>query len=144
MGGRNKDSLVNLEEESAFDIIVNDADGDKDNVTAILERNDNGLFALSSLGEGLFHLHFSGSKEKGTFKAQVTITDGLSPILFTSTVEVASTAKPTTTPTTIPCPPIPSIKSKKSKIKKSSCKIQKIEQSKMQKSNSKKIKREKI
>jgi len=110
-GGRNHNASVGIAQPSSFEIIAIDSDGN--NVTAFLERNDNNLFVLSTRAEGLFELYFNGSGESGNFKGQVVITDGLTPVLFTGTVNVTKAISPSPTP-------VETVKSKKSKSWKKS------------------------
>jgi len=94
-GGQNQSFSVKIGEKASFVIRTYDENGD--NITAELERNDRGLFDLSTESSGLYYLLFAGTQLDGTWKAHVSISDGKdfiedgkSSILFTASVYVAT------------------------------------------------------
>lgn len=86
--GRNQSASVEIGQSASFVIVTRDEDGD--NITAALVFNDldPGLFKFVTISPVMFGLSFSGSQLDGIFKAQVSITDGKTPILFTASVQV--------------------------------------------------------
>ena len=94
-GGQNQSISAKVGEKTSFVIRTHDENGD--NITAELERNDRGLFDLSTESSGLYYLSFAGTQLDGTWKAHVSISDGKdliedgkSSILFTASVYVAT------------------------------------------------------
>jgi len=101
--GRNQNSQVTINEDSIFEVFTRDTDGD--NITASIERNDDNLFQLSSHKSGdfrrlshqkstVFRLYFTGSERPGYFKAQIIVTDGITPVLVTGAINVTQTSPP--------------------------------------------------
>lgn len=86
-GGRNRSVDVEIEESTNFTVNAYDEDED-DNITATLERNDDGLFDITSVSQNSFGLSFAGAHVDGTFKGQMVISDATSSIMFTASVNV--------------------------------------------------------
>jgi len=86
-GGRNQSISVEIEEIASFVIRTYDEDGDS--IRATLERNGGNLFDLLIYSPNVFRLSFAGTQIAGSWRAQVSIEDGNSTILFTAVVHVA-------------------------------------------------------
>jgi len=99
-GGRSQNRNAGASEVFLFDIESFDIDGDT--ITANLTRNDDSLFELSEKISvpGTFEVRFLGTSTAGTYRAHVTLTDDIIPVLVTTTVKV--TTPPTTHPSETP------------------------------------------
>ena len=86
-GGRNKSVDVDIGESIHFTVNTHDEDED-DNITATLERNDDGLFEITSVSQNLFGLSFAGVHINGIWKGQMVISDKKSFVMFTASVNV--------------------------------------------------------
>ena len=76
---------VSVEVGEIADFVIRTFDEDGDNITAELGRSDRGLFNLSTVSPGLYYLSFAGAQLDGTWKAQVSISDGKSSLSDNST-----------------------------------------------------------
>ena len=94
-GGQNQSISAKVGEKTSFVIRTHDENGD--NITAELERNDRGIFELSTESSGLYYFSFTGTQLDGTWKVHVSISDdkdfiedGKSSIFFIASVYVAT------------------------------------------------------
>jgi len=101
-GGRTQNRNVGVSEGFLFNIESFDTDGDT--ITASMTRNDDNLFELSGKGSapGMFEVRFLGIDTVGSYRAHITLTDDMIPVLVTTTAEVTLAEPPTAHPNISP------------------------------------------
>jgi len=88
LNGENQSVSVEIGQIASFVVETRDEDGDNLNATLVRSDPDFGLYKLSTISSDTYGLSFAGSELDGTFKAQVSVSDGKTPVLFTASVKV--------------------------------------------------------